>query len=417
MQANKLKNWLKHQKNIKKIKINKKKISNLKDWIFKKNVILNSKQNFFSIKAFIIKCKNKITYQPLIVQKENGIIGINKKKKDNKDYYLLQAKIEPGNINGIQISPTVQATKSNYLRKHGGKKTLFLNFFIKTNNQLKIISKKKLSEQGSRFLKKKNWNILIEAKNPLITNKDNYRWLTRDNLKYLANKKNILNMDTLSVMSSIIQKNANENTLRSNKQIQNKLNNFIKKNKIKRLNINFKDLNNWVITKDFITDIKKKFFSILFIDVYANSREIKKWEQPIISDHFSSLNGFLICKYNNTVHYLLQLVNEPGLDNAKYTSTIFEKNFSSNLKKKIKYFYFFSKKNLLLDVVNSDEGGRFLKNQIRNIICEIKDFNKINLTENFIWASHNQVVDLIANDKMTIESRNLFASYNIDKIY
>ena len=155
MQANKLKNWLKHQKNIKKIKINKKKISNLKDWIFKKNVILNSKQNFFSIKAFIIKCKNKITYQPLIVQNENGILGIIKKKKDNKDYYLLQAKIEPGNINGIQISPTVQATKSNYLRKHGGKKTLFLNFFMKTNNQLKIISKKKLSEQGSRFLKKK----------------------------------------------------------------------------------------------------------------------------------------------------------------------------------------------------------------------------------------------------------------------
>ena len=27
-----------------------------------------------------------------------------------------------GNINKIQLSPTVQATKSNYLRKHGGKK-------------------------------------------------------------------------------------------------------------------------------------------------------------------------------------------------------------------------------------------------------------------------------------------------------
>ena len=43
------------------------------------------------------------------------------------------------------------------------KKTLFLDYFTEKNKNLKIISKKKLSEQGSRFLDKKNWNILLEA--------------------------------------------------------------------------------------------------------------------------------------------------------------------------------------------------------------------------------------------------------------
>ena len=38
---------------------------------------------------------------------------------------------KPGNINNIQLSPTVQATKSNYLRAHGGKKTKFIDYFIK----------------------------------------------------------------------------------------------------------------------------------------------------------------------------------------------------------------------------------------------------------------------------------------------
>ena len=32
----------------------------------------------------------------------------------------MRANVEPGNINKLQISPSVQATKSNY-RVHGGK--------------------------------------------------------------------------------------------------------------------------------------------------------------------------------------------------------------------------------------------------------------------------------------------------------
>ena len=71
--------------------------------------------------------KKKNWDQPIIVQKEIGILGI--LKKNNK--YLLQAKFEPGNINKIQISPTVQATKSNYTQVHGGKKVPFLNYFLK----------------------------------------------------------------------------------------------------------------------------------------------------------------------------------------------------------------------------------------------------------------------------------------------
>ena len=155
MNTNELTNWVKTQKKLNKIQIKKKEINSLKDWIFEQNIIFHKTRNFFSIKPFLIKQKNKEYYQPLIVQKEHGILGIIKQKKRGKDYYLLQSKIEPGNINGIQISPTVQATESNYLRKHGGKKTLFLDYFLKKKKKSNFISKIKLSEQGSRFLKKK----------------------------------------------------------------------------------------------------------------------------------------------------------------------------------------------------------------------------------------------------------------------
>jgi oxidase EvaA len=48
--------------------------------------------------------------------------------------------MEPGNINKVQLSPTVQATESNYTRVHGGKAIKYLNFF-KNKNQKKILVK------------------------------------------------------------------------------------------------------------------------------------------------------------------------------------------------------------------------------------------------------------------------------------
>ena len=48
---------------------------------------------------------------------------------DGRLYFLMQAKVEPGNVNKYQISPTIQATKSNFTRAHGGKTPLFFDYF------------------------------------------------------------------------------------------------------------------------------------------------------------------------------------------------------------------------------------------------------------------------------------------------
>ena len=38
------------------------------------------------------------------------------------------------------------------------------------------------------------------------------------------------------------------------------------------------------------------------------------------------------------------------------------------------------------------------------------------LSKDYIWVSHNQLVELIKKNLLSIEARNLFASFNIDKI-
>ena len=76
----------------------------------------------------------------------------------------MQAKIEPGNVNKIQISPTIQATKSNFTQKHGGNKPKYLEYFLDNNNH-KIIVDQIQSEQSSRFFKKRNnnWGLEFEV--------------------------------------------------------------------------------------------------------------------------------------------------------------------------------------------------------------------------------------------------------------
>ena len=223
-------------------------------------------------------------------------------------------------------------------------------------------------------------------------------------------------MDSISVFSSSIKKEKIDNPINKFSEIKRKYKNLYRKLHIIKKNILFKDMKGWEILKKKIYDKNKRFFSIISLKVESNSREVSSWSQPIISDHSSSFNGFLCKKTNKTDHYLLKCVLEPGFKKPKFTSTVAIKNFSYT-KKDEKYLSFFEgKKNILLDVINSDEGGRFFKNETRNMITFLKREKKLTISKEYIWASHNQVVDLINENLLSIEARNLFASFNIEKI-
>ena len=192
--------WIKKQKSIQKIRIKKVSLSKLKGWKFEKNKLFHKSNKFFQIVGIDIKSNyfKKNWDQPIILQNEIGILGIIKNVKKNK--YLLQAKLEPGNINKLQISPSVQATKSNYSKVHGGKKTPYINYFLKKQKN-KLLQ----SEQAFRYYNKYNSNIIYKINKKIKVFKG-YRWFNINEIYYLLKKKNIINMDTLSVFSSFIKK-------------------------------------------------------------------------------------------------------------------------------------------------------------------------------------------------------------------
>jgi len=180
--------WLKNQKKRQKIIIKEKNISDLHSWKYKSEKIYHNSKKFFSIVGLrvISNFYKRYTWdQPIIYQNDNGILGIIRRNKNGKPEYLMRANVEPGNINKLQISPTVQATKSNYTRVHGGKKIKYLNFFL---NKTKWLVNSKQTEQGFIYLLKKNTNILLNI-NKNINFSKNYKWIQKKHLISMIKKK------------------------------------------------------------------------------------------------------------------------------------------------------------------------------------------------------------------------------------
>ena len=98
--------------------------------------------------------------QPMIAKNPGGILGILMKKFNGIPHFLLQAKAEPGNIDKLQLSPTLQATTSNLERQHGGKKPLFAEFFD-GEHKGKVIYSRWQTEDGGRFYLKSNLNMIV----------------------------------------------------------------------------------------------------------------------------------------------------------------------------------------------------------------------------------------------------------------
>jgi oxidase EvaA len=186
-------------------------IEDLQKWYVEEHTgnIRHESGKFFSIEGVRIKTGSREVdswFQPIINQPEIGILGILVKKVEGIYYFLMQAKTEPGNINEYQISPTVQATKSNYTQIHGGKLPPFVEIFLnrRQNEGVKIIAESLQSEEGARFWKKNNLNVILEIPEQEFAHIPNeFCWMTLYQIKQLLLKDNIINVCARSVLACL----------------------------------------------------------------------------------------------------------------------------------------------------------------------------------------------------------------------
>ena len=395
---------------------------------------------FFSVVGIdVYKNQDKMErwQQPIINQPEVGYLGIICKEFDGVLYFLLQAKIEPGNVNCVQLSPTLQATRSNYTCVHGGKRPAYLDYFKNAKPQQIIIDQLQ-SEQGARFLRKRNRNIIIKVDDDIEVGED-FRWLTLGQIKALMGRDNTVNMDTRTVLSGLSFKmvNAKGGLLSSDlgMQLMESESSTVGENSIDGILHDITELKSryelmvekiplnhvmeWRVTDSEILRPDARYFKVLGVDVAIANREVSRWCQPIVQPMQEGLCALFVQRRKGVLHFLMQAKVECGnFDVVELAPTIqcLTGDFrqSTNPPTYVREFIGGRiKGKTLFDTKQSEEGGRFYHEQNRNVIFLLDEDEQLELVDNFLWLTLGQVKEFLRfNNYLNIQVRSLIAALN-----
>ena len=132
--------------------------------------------------------------QPILTQKEGGVLALVCKRDGPVVLFLLQAKAEPGNMGTLQFPPTIQCPWSNLKRAHKGRKPPLADVILgKTPGRLVYAAEH--NEEGGRFWRKTNSNriILLDGDDEdLDYDPDHFVWASLSQIKALALIDNVL---------------------------------------------------------------------------------------------------------------------------------------------------------------------------------------------------------------------------------
>lgn len=415
-----------------KVNISRVSINNCNGWYYdnKLGVIRNQSNTFFQIQGIKeIENDQVIQEQPIIIQPEIGYLGIICKQINGEMHYLMQYKIEPGNVNVVQISPTIQATKSNFLQKHGGKKPKYLEYFMNAS-KYRLIADQIQSEQSSRFLGKRNRNIIIEiGACDDIPVSQSHDWMTIKQIKQLMRYNNLVNMDTRTVLSSLAMYDNNKqvigggdysNRVSIGQTGQNQIvqiYHYINDYKMHHLNekklVPLFELNDWQMDAYEFRSSSPHNFKVIFCDIEIEGREVKHWCQPLFEATSIALFGLFVCPGEGERQFLLKCRPEIGcFDEIEIGPTIQMGTFSQipvNVVEEKFLQKLESKQDVIFDTILSEEGGRFYHEQNRNVVIEI-DKSDLQLPDGYFWCSSSVLRYLILiNNTLNIQLRNLLS--------
>lgn len=407
----------------------------------------HSSGSFFSIEGINVRTNSGPVLdwdQPIINQPEIGYLGIVAKEFNGTLYFLLQAKIEPGNVNNVQLSPTLQATKSNYTKIHKGKTPNYLEYFT-DRDRCEILLDQLQSEQGARFLKKRNRNIIVKTSTDIPVLED-YCWLTLGQIKELMQMDNVVNMDTRTVISGISYGNHSDETVRfynllnrsgsdvGSRFLASELNAEVALHTSDAIIHWFTNLKarydllvnplplhavrDWLIEDDCIRHKEDKFFRVIGVHVEIANREVTNWDQPLVEPVQEGICAFIAKEINGVLHFLVQAKVESGnFDILEMAPTVQCITGSYKNKSSLQNLPYLShvleakQETIIYDTLQSEEGGRFYREQNRNMILLADASFPEETPENYIWMTLNQLkIFNKFNNYLNIQARSLIAA-------
>lgn len=367
--------------------------------------------------------------QPIINQPEAGILGILLKRVDGVPYLLMQAKNEPGNVRGAQLSPTVQATRSNYTRVHAGRHVPYLGFFREPRGR--VLADVRQSEQGAWFLRKRNRNMVVEV-GAHVAAAEGFRWLPLALVQELLAVPDLVNMDARTVLSCLPPQHAPEGggfgalVARSRLpggpaahplgEILSWLSGLRSTIDIRTRPLGLAHLRGWRRDGGRIVHDTGRFFRVIGVRVRARGREVGGWDQPMIEPVGVGVAAFLVMPIRGVLHALVHARADAGCtDVVELAPTVqctpgnYDHLPAAARPPLLAEVLSARPESVRFDTVLSEEGGRFHRARNRYLIVETAE-DPLPGHPDFRWVALHQLDELLRHSYyLNVEARTLVA--------
>ncbi|UUU30211.1 NDP-hexose 2,3-dehydratase family protein [Streptomyces sp. CA-210063] len=355
-------------------------------------------------------------HQPIIVQPEVGILGILVKEFDGVPHFLMQAKMEPGNSNLLQISPTVQATRSNYTKAHNGADVRYLEYF-RGDGPGRVLADVLQSEHGSWFYRKSNRNMLVEAEGDVPEHPD-FRWLTLGQIGLLLAQDNLINMDARTVLSCIPLPDPGGLALHSDTDLRSWFTGERSRHDVEARTTPLSGIPGWKRGPWSIDHEEERYFSVVAVSVQAGSREVARWTQPLFEPKGLGVTAFLLRRIGGVPHVLVHARVEAGFaetvelgPTVQYTPSNYAHLPGPRRPPFLDFALSATGDRIRYEARHSEEGGRFLNAESRYLFIDAEgDEAALDPPPGYLWATPYQLTGLLRhNHYLNVQARTLLS--------
>ena len=159
------------------------------------------------------------------------------------------------------------------------------------------------------------------------------------------------------------------------------------------------------------------FFKIIGVNVTISNREVATWSQPLVQPMQQGLCAFVVKRINGVYHFLVQAKLECGnfdvIELAPTVQCLTGKVYGKHRPEFYDYVVNARKGQVLVDTLQSEEGGRFYHEQNRNMMVEADEDFPLELPPRYTWMTLRQIYNFLRfNNYLNIQARSLISELN-----
>lgn len=442
--------WLEARRRAIRCEVRRIEFGDSREWEWHEGVWRHRTGGFFTVRGlrWSVPTQSALAgQQPIMDQPEHGILGFLIQERDGCEQVLVQAKAEPGTTGEVQMAPTVQATESNYGQLHGGRSQPFIEWFEQPDPRWVLVHQLQ-SEQGTRFLAKRNRNMIVRLPSGAeLEHGPNFRWIALHELRELLLHDHVVNTDARSVLAGIpvsipvaltgmpptsptatpplahtgVSDVSTSSARPDVDAVRSWLTQSRLRNQVRREVVGLDRLSGWQINEDSIHPVGASehpaaAFDVIHVHARCSSREVPEWDQPLIETRGQGLVALIAQRRHGTLRVLLRAAMEPGhFDSVECTATVdcIPQNLRTDAQRVAQPFLERVSGDcdgLIWSVRQSDEGGRFFRDETDYRLVLLDEDEVIETPADFKWVTLDQLFELGAwGNQLTNQLRSIVA--------